>query len=125
MRVRGVPIVVVLPVVVVVVVPVVFVGCCVLPGFCTLSCAVELPVFLCCVVWLFFVAVLAVGSVFGAGVSLFTLVVPSASVVIVVVVVVVVPVVLVVGVKVVGRFVVVWAVCGVIAVASVRFGAAP
>ena len=50
----SVPVVVVLPVVVVVVVvvvvPVVFVRVWVLPVSCRLSCSVQLPVFLCCVV---------------------------------------------------------------------------
>ena len=48
----SVPVVVVLPVVVVVVVvvPVVFVRVWVLPMSCRLSCSVQLPVFLCCVV---------------------------------------------------------------------------
>ena len=127
----SVPVVVVLPVVVVVVVvvvvPVVFVGCYVLTGGSMLSRTVELPVVLCCVVRLFFVAVLAVGFVVGAGISLFTLVVPRSSVVVVVVVpgVVVVVVPVAVAVRVVSRFVVVRAPAGVGVVAKVGFCACP
>ena len=124
----SVPVVVVLPVVVVVVVvPVVFVGGCVLPGGSMLSRTVELPVVLCCVVRLFFVSVLAVGFVVGAGISVFTLVVPRSSAVVVVVVpgvvVVVVPVAVVV--RVVSRYVVVRAPAGVGVVAKVGFCARP
>ena len=72
-----------MPVVVVVVGPVVFVGCCALPGVGVLTRTVELPVVLCCVVRLFFVSVLIVRFFVGAGVSLFTLVVPVVPVLVV------------------------------------------